>query len=195
MTDCGRGIQVRPRWLIAIALFLTVGFAAGAVALATGRDDVAAQIAALDAKYRALPNPSTVEEALQRNWDYEREFATIGGEAPNGKDELTPADYEDHALPDGIHAATEDVAAFHLVNLWSGEVGGEQVVVASATPESTPGQGGVIVFDSRGRSSFIAAPRGVIGALTIVSVSGTKLELSNPNGIRVAFDAALRAFV
>ncbi len=186
---------MRPKSLIVIALFLTVGLAAGAVALATGSDDVDAQIAALNAKYEAMPSPSTVEEALQRNWDYEREFAAIGGEAPNGSVELTPADYESHVVPEGIQPATEDPPGFHLSNMWSGEVGGDYVVVAAATPESAPGQGGVIVFDSQGQSPFIAAPRGVIGALTIVSVSGTRLELANPNGIRVAFDAALRAFV
>lgn len=193
MRDGGR--RIRPRWLIAIAISLAVGLGVGAVALAAGNDGVGAQIAALNAKYKAMPSPSTVEEALQRNWDYEREFAAIGGEAPNGSDQLTPADYESHVVPEGIQPAKEDPPGFHVSNMWSGEVAGEFVVVASATPESAPGQGGVIVFDSQGQSPFIAAPSGLIGALTIVSVSGTRLELANPNGTRIAFDAALRAFV
>ncbi|MGH8527234.1 MAG: hypothetical protein ACREXY_24420, partial [Gammaproteobacteria bacterium] len=92
----------------------------GAATALSQIDDIQAQIDALNDKYEAMPSPSSAEEALQRGWAYEQEFAQIGGEAPNGVNELTPADYEDNAIPEGIQEAVEDVAGFDLTNTWSG---------------------------------------------------------------------------
>lgn len=163
------------------------------VALSATGNDVDAQIAALDVNYEAMPSPSTVEEALQRNWQYEKEFSEIGGEAPNGTETLSPEDHEDHAIPNGIQVAREDVPGFHLVNMWSGDIAGESVVAASATPESDPNQGGVIVFDSSGQSPFLPAPVRV-GELTIQSASGFALTLVATDGTSLTFDAEQRAF-
>jgi hypothetical protein len=138
-----------------------------------------------------MPSPSSAEEALQRGWAYEQEFAQIGGEAPNGFNELTPADYEAKAIPQGIREAVEDVAGFDLTNTWSGDVHAQSVVVAGAARLDWPSQGGVIVFDSAGQSPFIPTPV-ESGAVRIENARGIVLTLVAEDDTRFTFDIVSR---
>lgn len=184
---------------------LTVGIvvAAGAIGLGAGmsvafgapEDDVLTQIAALDAKYEAIPRPSDPEGILQRSEAYEREFSQIGPEAPNGLPiELGPDEYEPNVPPAGIQPAPEALPGYRPINQWVGEIEGMPIIVISVVPEATPSQGGVIVFGTDGAPSPFVPSSKAAGALTIRSAEALKLVMVGPVGDEFVFDVMSRMF-
>lgn len=186
------------RWTPVVAAIAATALLVVAGSLAAAESppssDADAQIAALNEKYAALPATSDPETLLERGWSYEKEFSQIGGEAPNGKTSLTPQDYQDHAVPDGIQDINEGVPGYELTNKWSGSVNGEAVVVVAGTQIGEPDQGGVVVFNNSGQSPFVPTPKAV-GKVTIVSASDSSLTLASENGAEFVFDLASLEFV
>ncbi len=159
--------------------------------------DAEARIAALNAKYEAMPPLSDPEAIYERNLEYEREFSQVNcGEAANGANavELTPEDHEWNVGPLGIGPAPEvALPGYRPVNQWTGMIDGRPVIVASVTPEGERRQGGVLVQEVD-RIRFIPSPRAV-GPLAITSAHGQTLVLVGPEGDRFTFDVTERSFV
>ncbi len=159
--------------------------------------DAEARIAALNAKYEAMPPLSDPEAIYERNLEYERGFSQVNcGEAANGANavELTPEDHEWNVGPLGIGPAPEvALPGYRPVNQWTGMIDGRPVIVASVTPEGERRQGGVLVQEVD-RIRFIPSPRAV-GPLAITSAHGQTLVLVGPEGDRFTFDVTERSFV
>jgi hypothetical protein len=138
------------------------------------------------------PGRSTALTAL--NDQYEKDFAKIGGEAPNGSpSDPPPGDSESNLVPTGIHEAEESPPGYILTNYWSqGLPNGGTIYVGAGSVQGAPKIGGVYVADDRGEQ-FYPSPN-ADGPLTIKDVSGLVLALTSEAGSRVLFDCATREF-
>lgn len=181
------------------AVVLAIGMVIISVSLAAGSatpspEEIQAEIDALNAQYAALPPLEDPEALLERNQAYEKAFAQIGFEAPNGQSvDLSSSDYVPNFPPPGIQDAPEAPPGYVPVNQWIGEVNGAPLMVTSVVAEADSSQGGVIVDTVSGPLSFIPSPKAV-GALTIESADGFTLHLVSKDGEVFAFDVTQLLF-
>jgi len=180
--------------VLATVLAGGAAFAAASLsASASSAPSVDEQIAALNKDYRAklAEGPNTVEAVDDLNAWYEKQFAEIGGEAPNDPSSPQPSDSVGYAPAAGIHEADENPTGFTATNYWSAGVQGSGALEVAAGASDTEG-GGVLVSDAKGQF-FLPAPNKA-GSLTIKDVNGTSLELVDSAGTIYTFDTETRTF-
>lgn len=182
------------------AAVLTTALAGGvvvaAVSLSAGASSAPSfdeQIAALNKDYAAklASAQDTVQAVDDLNAWYEKQFAQIGGEAPNDPGSPQPSDSVGYAAPAGIHEADENPPGFTATNYWSAGVQGDAALEIIAGASDTEG-GGVFVIDAKGESFYPAPDKA--SSLTIKGISGSSLQLVDNNGTSYTFDTEKRAF-
>lgn len=215
----------RAGWVSKATLVLGLGaVAALGVRIAAAEDpacdpaSIQDRVAALEAKYDAMPEATSAEEQYQRSQRFEEEWKALGElcERPNGMGLEPPLGPEDHVLkldPPGITSPAPpgqresyQPGDYEVVNRWLGYVDGQPVVVSAVIQTTeidggvtlerrwgllvqTPGQVGVSQPDTTPRPGFYGSPKGV-GPLTIVAERDLVLTLEGPDGERLAFDVA-----
>ncbi|GBC86947.1 hypothetical protein HRbin12_00947 [bacterium HR12] len=209
------------RGAIVVTALGLLGLAAGlGVATATDAPEEAAcdvasirqRYAALEAKYEAMPEPSSPEEQYQRSQAFEREWTELGTlcewNAPTAiEPPLGPEDAEwklDHYGVGPVYppAARPNLpGGFEVINDWADVVDGEPLVVSSVIRTTWSEGGGAVIDRTWGLLvqgvhglGFFESPEAV-GPLTIVDEHDLILTLEGPEGERFAFDVLRRQWV
>lgn len=198
MTGQRPGISVYQRRAFLIAAGLGLLMVGGAVGVAVGAvggspPTVEQQIETLDREYERLAEEAGPGEQHALNEQYEKEFAEIGGEAPNQEvAEHSAADYVER-LPDfGIRPVGEQMPGYVLVNRWVARVAGAPYVVVAGSLEDDPDQGGLLVMAESGLSFHpTPAPN---GAAEIVDASGSTVTVRTTGGSLLVFDVVTGKF-
>lgn len=185
--------------IVAVALLLGLAASTGASSTVWSKSEVQDAIASLNAWYRdasqavAMSGDPTDLTAL--NEEYEKRFAEIGGERPNGQPVLPPSkdDDESHAGAMGLSLVGEQDSVYFYVNRWYGVVDGREFV-ALAVVRRGDGASGVMIMPipPAGPSTFI--PARAKGDISIVADEGDGTLVVLVGEEKLAFDLRSQTF-
>lgn len=187
--------------IVAAAVLLGLAASTGASSNVWSKTEVEDAIASLDAWYEgasqavALSGDPTDLTAL--NEEYEKRFAEIGGERPNGQPVL-PESKDDNKSNAGVMGLTpvgESDSVYSYVNRWHGILDGRRELVAVAAVRRGDGVAGVLIIElaPTGPWTFIPAP--AKGDISIVADEGDGTLLVQVGEAKLVFDLRAKAFV
>jgi hypothetical protein len=230
-----RGLVERVRhatWRTKVALVLALGAVSAVgvgIAVASGPAcdpaSMRERTEALEAKYEAMPEPTSAEEQYQRSQQFEKEWMALGElcERPNGMEPEPPLGPEDAEVkhdPPGITSPAPPglgeglPGGCKVVNRWLGYVGGDRSRTLGhaddrdrrwADPGAQVGPARRDPGRDPGAERHPAVgdhprmrfyePPKRVGPLTIVAERDLVLTLEGPDGERFAFDVSQAEWV
>lgn len=170
------------------------------------------RVAALEAKYEAMPEITDPEAIYQRSQRFEEEWRALGAlcERPNGLEPEPPLGPEDSRIkldrvgiwPPAPPGQRETLVPgyYEVINRWSILLDGRPFVVDAVIQEIPTEDGGSVaerrwgVLVETPNGGFYEAPEG-FGPLTIVEERDMVLTLETEDGRRVRFDTLRRVWV